>query len=333
MVLRWGVIGAGGVARRRTMPAIKQARCAELTALMVRDQVRADQLAREFGAENAYSDWRALLQDAEVDAVHVATPVYVHVEQVVAAAEAGKHVLCDKPMAMSSAECRRMIQACSSNGVQLQVCFLMRFGSVYRRLRHQIAEGRFGEILEARSSIFKWLPLDDDSWRVIPEQSGGGPLMDLGAHTIDLLTFLFGPMERVSAICSNRITSWRVEDTASAMMQTESGIHALVGHSFRAKGGDIMLEINGSEASVLISTPPGEKAVVRTTDSDGVRTEPVPLENYYQLQIEHFADCIGARGATPVTPVATGEDGLRNVATIEAAYRSAESGKQEPVEI
>jgi predicted dehydrogenase len=333
MTLRWGIIGAGGVARRRTMPAIRQARSAELKALMVRDKSKADNLAREFGVDNAYDDWRALLQDTEVDAVHIATPVHLHEEQVVAAAEAGKHVLCDKPMAMSTLECRRMIEACKANGVHMQVCFLMRFGSTYRRLRRQISEGRFGEILEARASIFKWLPLTDDSWRVIPEQGGGGPLMDLGAHSIDLLTFLLGPIKRVSALCSNRVTKWRVEDTASVLMQTEAGAHAIVGNSFRARGGDIMLEINGTEATVLISTPPGEKAVIRTTDSDGVRTEPVPVENYYQLQVEHFADCIGEKGDLPARPVAPAEDGLRNIAIIEAAYRSAESGRQEQVVI
>ena len=331
MTVRWGVIGAGGVARRRTIPAIKQARHANLKALMVRDQSRADALATEFGAAHGYSDWRALLGDPDVDAVHIATPVYLHEEHVVAAAEAGKHVLCDKPMAMSSVACRRMIDACRENGVHLQVCFLMRFGSLYRRLRRQIAEGKFGAILEARASIFKWLPLDDNSWRVIPEQSGGGPLMDLGAHTIDLLTFLLGPMERASALCSNRITTWRVEDTVSVLMQAESGAHAIVGHSFRAKGGDIMLEINGTEGSVFLSTPPGEKAIVRFTDSEGMRTEPVPVENYYQLQIEHFADCVSSTASHPVAAVASGEDGLRNIATIEAAYRSVESGRQEPV--
>ena len=330
MAVRWGIIGAGGVARRRTMPAINQARDAELVALMVRDQARADALAKEFGARHPYSDWRALLGDAEVDAVHIATRVYLHAEQVIAAAEAGKHVLCDKPMALSTVECRRMIDACRANGVHLQVCFLMRFGSVYQRLRKEIADGRFGTILEARATIFKWLPLGDGSWRVIPEQGGGGPLMDLGAHTIDLLTFLLGPMERVSALTANRITSWRVEDTVSVLMRARSGAHALVGHSFRAKGGDQTLEINGTEASALVSSPPpgGEKPSLRIADAEGVKVEPVPFENYYQLQVEHFADSLAGKA----TPLATGEDGLHNLAVIEAAYRSARTCRQERVE-
>lgn len=330
MVVRWGIIGAGGVARRRTMPAINKARDAELAALMVRDQARAEKLAVEFGARRAYSDWRELLGDPDVDAVHVATPVHLHAEQVIAAAEAGKHVLCDKPMALSTVEARRMIEACQASRVHLQVCFLMRFSSVNQRLKREIADGRFGTVLEARATIFKHLPLADDSWRVIPEQGGGGPLMDLGAHTTDLLTYLLGPMGSAFALASNRVTLWRVEDTVTVLMRAKSGAHVVVGHSFRAKGGDQTLEIHGTERSALVSLPPpgAGTPTLRTTDGTEAQTEAVPNENFYQLQVEHFADCVAGRA----TPVATGEDGLHNLAVIEAAYRSARTGREESVE-
>jgi len=297
---------------------------------MVRDQARAEALAHEFGARHAYSDWRALLADPEVDAVHVATPVYLHEEQVIAAAEAGKHVMCDKPMAMSSAECRRMIDACRSHGVHLQVSFLMRFGSIHQRLRREIAEGRFGAIVEARATIFKWMPYDDAAWRVIPEQGGGGPLMDVGAHTIDLVTYLVGPMDRVMALTANRASTWRVEDTVSVLMRARSGAHAVIGHSFRAKGGMQTLEINGTEATAYVgpSFEDSSTTLLRMSDANGVRSETVPFENYYQLQVEHFADCLAGRA----TPIVTGEDGLANIAVIEAAYRSARSGVLEAVE-
>jgi len=326
MALRWGIIGAGGVARRRTMPAIQQARDAELTALMVRDQARADALAQEFGAKRGYDDWRALLRDDEVDAVHIATPVHVHKEQVIAAAEAGKHVLCDKPMAMNSAECKDMIEACTANDVHLQVCFLMRFGSANRRLKADIAEGKFGHIISARATVFKWLPLDDDSWRVDPVLGGGGALMDLGAHTIDLLTYLVGPMSTAYCACSNFVTEWRVEDSVSLLMKARNGTHALVGHSFRAKGGDSVIEIHGTEASALISTPRpgGGKTTLRITDGEKTETEPVPFENYYQLQVEHFADCVAGKAE----PIVNGLDGLANIATIEAAYESVKTGAE-----
>lgn len=329
MTIRWGIIGAGGVARRRTMPAINVARDAELTALMVRDQARADALAEEFGAERAYSDWRELLADDDVDAVHIATPVHLHEEQVIAAAEAGKHVMCDKPMAMSSDECRRMIDACASAGVHLQVCFLMRFGSMYQRLRREIAAGEFGTILEARASIFKWFDLDTGSWRVDPALGGGGSLMDLGAHTIDLLTYLIGPIASAAAVASKRVEDWDAEDTVSVLMQTEAGAHALVGHSFRARGGDMTCEVNGSEKSAFIYTDPatGGPALVMS-DGENRTSEPVPFENYYQLQVEHFADCVAGK----VEPIVTGHDGLANIAVIEAAYRSARSGSQEAVQ-
>jgi predicted dehydrogenase len=312
------------------MPAILQARDAELAALMVRDEQRAKALAEEFGAPSYYSDWRALLADPNVDAVHIATPLYLHAEQVVAAAQAGKNVLCDKPMALTTAECRRMIDACSDNGVHLQIAFLMRFSSIHQRLRQEISQGRFGTILSARASILKWLPLADDAWRVIPEQGGGGPLMDLGSHTIDLLSFLLGPMKSAVAVASNLASKWRVEDTASVLLSAESGTHVVVEHSFRTKGGDQTVEINGTEGSAVISTPPpgGEKPTLRIADAQGVHVEPMPFENYYQLQIEHFSDCL----ARETEPLVTGEDGLHNLAVIEAAYRSVRTRKVEAVE-
>lgn len=331
MAVRWGVIGAGGVARRRSMPAIRQAENAELVALMVRDAARAKALADEFGVARAYTDWRELLADPDVDAVHIATPVFLHAEQVAAAAQAGKHVLCDKPMGMSALECRRMVDACGANGVQLQVCFLMRFGSIYQRLRKEVSEGRFGTILEARATIFKGLPLADDAWRLNPEQGGGGPLMDLGAHTIDILTFILGPMESAVAFTSNSASGWRVEDTVSLLLRSRSGALVVVEHSFRAKGGDQTVEINGTDASALVSTPPpgGEKPSLRIADSSGVSVEPVPFENFYQLQIEHFGRCLAGKEA----PIADGEAGIHNLAVIEAAYRSAQTRRVEAVAV
>ena len=329
MSVRWGIIGAGGVAKRRTIPEILKARDATLSAVMVRDQSRADELAIEFGAKHAFSDWRELLKCADVDAVHIATPVNLHREQVIAAAEAGKHVMCDKPMALSPAECADMIAACKSNGVHLQVCFLMRFGSVYRQLKEMVSEGRFGEIIEARATIFKGLPITDDAWRVKKELGGGGPLMDLGAHSIDLLTYLTGPVKTAYAISMNRASTWDVEDSISVLMRSESGAACVVGHSFKAPGGDTVVEIQGTKASAQVSTPPGTKqAVLRISDTDGITTEPVPFENFYQLQVEHFADCLSGKA----DPLAPGEAGLHNMAIIEAAYRSCESGKAEDIQ-
>jgi predicted dehydrogenase len=328
MTVRWGVIGAGGVAKRRTIPEILKARDATLSAVMVRDQARADELAAEFGANHAFSDWRELLKCADVDAVHVATPVNLHREQVIAAAESGKHVMCDKPMAMSAAECSDMIAACKANDVHLQVCFLMRFGSIYRKLKQMISDGRFGDIIEARATIFKGLPIEDDAWRVKKELGGGGPLMDLGAHTIDLLTYLTGPVKSAYAVCMNRASTWNVEDSVSVLMRSVSGAACVVGHSFKAPGGDSVVEIQGTLASAQVATPPGTKqAVLRIADADGATTEPVPFENFYQLQAEHFADCLAGKAE----PIAPGEAGLHNMAVIEAAYLSCETGKAEEI--
>lgn len=329
MNVRWGVIGAGGVARRRAMPAMQAARDCELVALMVRDQSRADALATEFGALRGYANWQDVIADDEVDAVYVASPVHAHAEQVIAAAEAGKHVLCDKPMAMTSDECRSMIEACSSNGVHLQVCFLMRFSSVYQELRRRIASGEFGPIVEARATMSKWMMPEQLGWRIRKDEGGGGPLMDLGAHMIDLLAYLIGPMDSVSALVSNRVEAdWDTEDTSTVLMHAQSGAHAVVGNSFRTRGGETGLEITGAEMSATVLSNPasGEPTLVVYDGSTRTAT-PMPFENYYQLQIEHFADCIEGKSE----PIATGADGLANLMTIEAAYRSAQTGVREKI--
>ena len=133
MGLKWGVLGAGSVAQRRAMPAINRAKDAELYALLSRDAQRAQQLAAEHGAQESYTTVEDLLSDEALNAIYVSTPVYLHCEQVIAAAERGFHVLCDKPMAMNVEECQRMIDACEANSVHLQICFLFRFHSCFSR--------------------------------------------------------------------------------------------------------------------------------------------------------------------------------------------------------
>ena len=140
MALKWGVLGAGSVAQRRAMPAINKANDTELHALLSRDEERAKRLATEHGTHVYYTTVEELLSDEALDGIYVSTPVYLHCEQVIAAAERGFHVLCDKPMAMNAAECQRMIDACQANGVHLQICFLFRFHSCFQQIKSWVRQ-------------------------------------------------------------------------------------------------------------------------------------------------------------------------------------------------
>lgn len=321
MTVRWGVIGASGVARRRAMPAIQKAEGAELQALMVRDLDRARRLAEEFGAKVGYDSVEALLSDEAVDAVHVATPVYLHREQVIRAAESGKHVLCEKPMAMSSKECRDMIAACRANGVELMVCFLLRFQPALRKIKKIIASGQLGTVMEARCQLMKWMPRDQDAWRIDPERSGGGVLMDIGSHTLDILSALLGDIVEVSAFLDHRVFGWKVEDTAHVLMRFESGAYGRTTVSFAVPHSESFLEVYGTKGTALVytTTPHAEGWTIRIYSDEGPKEWSTPSEDLYQAEVEHFARVLA--GEEP--SLAPGIAGLRNLAAIEAAYRSA----------
>ena len=319
--MKWGIIGASGIAHRRAMPAINIAESNELHALMVRDLERARKLAQEHGAPRYYDSVDGVLSDPEVNAVHVATPVYLHCDHVVQAAEHGKHVLCEKPMAMNVHECKCMIDACHQNGVHLEICFLLRFHPWYREIRRLVANGDLGEIIEARATLLKWYTIEEGLWRRDPDRAGGGVLMDMGAHAIDLLCYLLGGVSKVSAFANSRINRWEVEETATVLMQMETGVHAIVDVSFAVPYSESMLEIYGTKGSVLVNG--GQEWKLKIHTSDRVHEESKLYENLYKPQVEHFRRCVDGEAE----PLAPGIAGLKNIQIISASYESAKAGK------
>ena len=321
MSLKWGVLGAGSVAQRRAMPAITKADGAELHALLSRDATRAKRLAHEHGATNAYTTVDALYADDALDAIYVSTPVHLHCEQVIAAAERGLHVLCDKPMALTPQQCSEMIAACEANDVHLQTCFLFRFHSCFKQIRTWVSDGRFGQIVHARMPFLKQYQLTPDEWRAQPEQGGGGCFMDLGPHSVDLLRYLIGEVNAVSAFYNSATQGAAVEDTGGIFMRFDNGAQAFTDLSFSVPQCDIVLELYGTEGTVWVYNDNGWK--IKTHFDGETALIPSEYEDLYQYQFEHFAACV-QEGATPIT---TGNDGLRANEILAAAYRSGETGQ------
>ena len=321
MALKWGVLGAGSVAQRRAMPAINKAKDAELYALLSRDAARASRLATEHGAETHYTVVEDLLSDETLDAIYVSTPVYLHCEQVIAAAERGLHVLCDKPMAMNTEECQRMIDACEANGVHLQICFLFRFHSCFQQIKNWVAEGRLGQIVHGRVPFLKPFPIPAGAWRGNPGQGGGGSLIDLGAHGVDLLRYIVGEVGQVSAFCNSSVHGYDVEETGMIMMRFENGAQGFVDTSFAAAGCDLVIEVYGTDGWVWVYNDDGWKIKIST--DDGSQVIDSPFEDLYQYQFNHFARCV-TEGEQPIV---TGLDGLRTNAILAAAYESDRTGK------
>ena len=324
MTLKWGVLGAGSVAQRRAMPAIHKATGAELHALFSRDAARAKQLAMEHNATMAYNSIEALLSDSALDAIYVSTPVNLHCDQVIAAAERGLHVLCDKPMALTPEACERMIAACNANGVHLQVCFLFRFHSCFQQIKTWVNAGRFGKIVHGRMPFLKKYLLAADEWRADPEKGGGGCLMDLGAHSVDLLRYLIGEVKEVSAFCDSAIHNYRVEETGGILMRFENGAQAFTDLSFSVAQCDIVLELYGTEGTVWVYNDNGWQ--IQTHFEGEKQVSPSPYEDLYQHQFEHFAECV----KTGAAALASGMDGLRTNAILAAAYRSARTKQVVP---
>ena len=293
--VRWGIIGAGDIVRRRVAPAINDLPNCELTAIARANADKAEEFAREFGAKRWYADWRELVKDGEVDAVYVATPVYLHAPQTIAAAEAGKHVLCEKPMAMSAAECEAMIAACEANGVKLGIAYYRRFYPVLARVRELLASGEIGRPVVAQINSFEYvdIPADDPRhWFLEKAKNGGGPMMDFGCHRLEVLTNLFGSVRGMSSLAAN--VEWKdreVEDTAVATLEFDNGPVATVTVTHGAFEPQDTLDIFGTGGSIHI--PVLNRGDIRIVTKGGERSESHPNgANTDEPLIADFADAV-----------------------------------------
>lgn len=320
MALRWGVIGASGVANRRGMPAINLAENNELQALMVRDLDRSKKLANEHGAKSYYNSIDALLSDHKVDAVHIATPVYLHYEHVIKSAEHGKHILCEKPMAMNVDECQRMIDVCKKNGVHLQICFLLRFHPCFQEIKSIISSGDLGDIVETRVALLKAYEIEEGKWRREPDKSGGGVLMDMGAHGVDLICYLLGDVSEIAMIAGTYIKNWEIEETATVIMKMKSGANAITDVSFVVPHSETTLEIYGTKGSVIVYNGKAyQEYNVRICINDNIIEKYYPSENLYKNLFEHYSKCLEGKS----DPIAPAFAGLENIHLINSAYKSS----------
>jgi len=293
-IIRWGVIGAGDIVVRRVAPAIVELENCELTAVARNRADLAAASARELGAKRAYSDWRELVTDAEIDAVYIATPVHLHAEQTIAAAKAGKHVLCEKPMALNADECGRMIEVCEDKGVRLGVAYYRRFYPVLERVRELLAGEEIGQPSVVQMNAFEYVdmkPDDPRGWFLLKEKSGGGPMMDFGCHRLEVLTDLFSKGEVAGRLVSNTFFEREVEDTAVALLRFDSGPTAIVTVTHAAREPRDTLEIYGTKGSIHI--PVLNTGTMTVTTPSGEREEHHPSHpNVHLPLISDFSDAV-----------------------------------------
>jgi len=342
--ISWGVIGSGGIARRRTIPeGIMRAENALLLAVFDIDQQLNNEVALEHGAKSTGSIKELL--EAGIDAVYVASPANLHLEHVIACADAGKHVLCEKPLGMSVEEAEQMISAGNNAGVVLGTALMMRFHIQHQAALKMVQDGKIGKPVFGRAQLSCWYPPMDGAWRQDPGTGGGGSLMDMGSHCLDLLEMFFGEIDTVSCFISNNVHSYKSEDSAIVSLKFMNGALATVDTFFCIPDNSSknVLELYGSRGSILAKGTIGQgdsgemmaylendaagyDAQQVREESDAISINPAPI-NTYLSEIIEFSDALLENRA----PGNDATIGLQSQKILAACYRSAESGQAEKV--
>jgi predicted dehydrogenase len=321
--VRWGILGCGDVAEKKSGPALYQAGGSELVAVMRRDHAKAEDFARRHGAKRAYDSVEALLADAEVDAVYIATPPYLHCEQTLAAARAGKHVLVEKPMALNAAECDRMIAACRSAGVHLHVAYYRRFYPKFVRAKQRIDEGVIGRILGGR--LLMCSRSGTGGWRTDPGISGGGHFFDVGSHRLDMLIHLLGDVAEVSGYAENLLGHHEAENDVVLALRMASGALVSAGFHYQASPSRDTLEVYGTEGTLTFAPFDGESFSVCRGGGAPVETLSGPIPSPVHLPfVQALVDVY--RGETTF-PHVTGEEGAKTSRILDTAFPSLPSPK------
>ncbi len=336
--IRWGVLGAGGIADRRAMPGLLRCPSAELVALMGPNPQNTERLREKYGAKRAYSDDEALLRDPEIDAVYIASPVAFHARQAMLAADRGKHILIEKPLALTADEGQAVVNYCEEKGVRIAAGFMMRFGSYVQEMRRQVAEGKIGQVVSAYAQFTCWYPDMPGVWRQSKASGGGGALMDMGVHVIDLIQFITGSAVRqVASLCDTQTFRYDVEDSSSVLLQLENGAQAALQVNFNIpdEAAQWRLEFFGTRGhlmgdSVIGQTDGGHLDALSLPESNGYdaiqagaarkgETITAQFGDLYEREFDSFCQTLlhGAPFAVPAS------DAVRVQRVVEAAYRSS----------
>jgi 1,5-anhydro-D-fructose reductase (1,5-anhydro-D-mannitol-forming) len=310
-MLNWIVVGIGDIATRRVIPAIQAESRSCLYGLVTRDRDKA--------APYKVRSWATLdesLSDPKVHAVYVATPVFLHAPRTIQALRAGKHVLCEKPMAMNEAEARSMVQAAEENGRTLGVAYYRRTYPKVQRAKRLLDGGAIGKPVVAELTCHEWRDGKDGprSWLLDPSKAGGGPLYDIGSHRIDVLNFLFGEPQRATGRVSNAVHHYAVEDNATVMIDYAGGVRGIVDVRWHSKVRRDECRIRGTEGEMDLSPLNGPELIF-----PGGRENLPPHANLHYPMIENFVDAVLGKA----TLLASGESSLWTDWVIERARNSS----------
>ncbi len=326
--LRWGILSPARIAVEKVIPGIRKADRCEVVALASRDPDRARTAADRLAIPSAHASYESLLSDGDVDAVYIPLPNHLHSEWTIAAARAGKHVLCEKPLALSAADAQQMADVCASEGVRLMEAFMYRLHPSWEAVRELVDSGRIGE-LRSVQSWFSYFNDDPRNIRNIREY-GGGALLDIGCYSVNLSRMLFRgePIGVQAAVTRDPTTDTDVLTTA--ILEFERGV-ATFTCSTRAEP-DQRVHVYGTEGRISIGIPfniPSDRPTEVFVTSGGdppvnPSTEVMvfPMADQYAVQAERFARAVLDDEPTPIPP----EDAVGSLRVVEEIFRVAERG-------
>ena len=315
---RWGMIGSSGWADHTFAPAIGRARGNQLVAVLGSKAAGAAAFAAKHPVEAAYSKLDEFLAHPDLDAVWIASPPDLHCAQALAALAAGKHVLCEKPMAVSVAECKAMTKAAAKAGRELRIGFNNRAHPALQKLVKAIAAGRFGEALEARVQVYHPYPAPPPAWRQNRKRSGGWAIGDVGTHLLDVLRWMMqSEASAVSGHLTNRCWGFKTDDHAQVSVRFRNGAIGAITACTGAGGGAPRVEFYGTKGYFALRGGLFGMAGDLETGLKGqaAKFEKIDAFDTYGGEVEAFA--AQARGRA--TSLASGEDGAANIAIVADA--------------
>lgn len=328
-ITKWGVIGCGGIAYKRMIPAVMNSDNTEIVIVQDINESLARKVGKEFSI-NWTTSIDDVLNNDEIRAVYIAAPVFTHFDLCNQAANAKKHILCEKPFSNVLGEYLRIKEVCKANNVLIMIGFMMRFHSVHRKVKQIIESGKIGRVVMARAQLshyhVEYGPNNKLTWRTDKKLAGGGALMDMGIHCVDLLRWWIGDIIEVLGVVDTITNSYSVEDTGIGLLKFENGAIGSVDSTFSVKGAKHVFEIYGTKGSLFgeetISQLPEGKLTMNINGNVSEHT--YKPQDMYRLEVEHLNNCI----ITGVTPMNDIDEAYKNIFVINSIYESSRIGKK-----
>ena len=329
--LGWALVGASTIAAEWMIGAIRAQGDSDVVAILSSSAERGAAFAQHHAIARSCDSIGPLLDDPAVDIVYVSSSNHLHLRHTLAAAAAGKHVLCEKPLALTLGDARRMVQACAEAGVQLGTNHHLRNAATHEAIRDAVRDGRIGTPLAVRVFHAVHLPPHLRTWRVRNAEAGGA-ILDITVHDADTLRFVLDdePQQVVAQTQCSGMAAPPLEDAVMAVVTFRNGVIAQVHDAFTIAHAGTGFEVHGSEGSIIARDVMTQRpaGTVALRDARGETTLPVTHVNLYERSVRRFNDAVRGRGS----PAATGHDGVRSLALALAVREAAARGTRVPVE-